>query len=108
MLHAHSGLVSEWDLDKYGTVMIDLSDGSSLTRTACMQRVVLLSFDKDTGRISFRHYSISAAPSGVTKSVKSLVNRRQLPNMGALGDVSELLTKSGYGSVLIFLTIFSH
>ena len=64
-----------------------------------MQRVVLLSFDKDTERISFRHYGISAAPSGVTKSVKSLVNRRQLPNMGALGDVSELLTKSGYGSV---------
>ena len=66
---------------------------------ACMQRVVLLSFDKDTGRISFRHYGISAAPSGVTRSVKQLVNRRQLPNMGALGDVSELLTKSGYGSV---------
>ena len=65
----------------------------------CLQRVVLLSFDKDTERISFRHYGISAAPSGVTKSVKSLVNRRQLPNMGALGDVSELLTKSGYGSV---------
>ena len=64
-----------------------------------MQRVVLLSFDKDTGRISFRHYGISAAPSGVTRSVKQLVNRRQLPNMGALGDVSELLTKSGYGSV---------
>ena len=61
--------------------------------------MVLLSFDKDTERISFRHYGISAAPSGVTKSVKSLVNRRQLPNMGALGDVSELLTKSGYGSV---------
>ena len=65
----------------------------------CLQRVVLLSFDKDTERISFRHYGISAAPSRVTKSVKSLVNRRQLPNMGALGDVSELLTKSGYGSV---------
>ena len=72
---------------------------SALTWAACMQRVVLLSFDKDTGRISFRHYGISAAPSGVTRSVKQLVNRRQLPNMGALGDVSELLTKSGYGSV---------
>jgi ribosome biogenesis protein SSF1/2 len=65
----------------------------------CLKRVVLLSFDKDTERISFRHYGISAAPSGVTKSVKNLVNRRQLPNMGALGDVSELLTKSGCGSV---------
>ncbi len=77
----------------------DVSLQSALTWAACVQRVVLLSFDKDTGRISFRHFGISAAPSGVTRSVKQLVNRRQLPNMGALGDVSELLTKSGYGSV---------
>lgn len=65
--------------------------------------MVLLSFDKETRRISFRHYGISAAPSGVTKSVKSLVNRRQLPDMGALQDVSEFLTKSGYGSVCSLL-----
>ena len=64
-----------------------------------LQRVVLLSYDKETRRISFRHYGISAAPSGVTKSVKSLVARRQLPDMGSLQDVSEFLTKSGYGSV---------
>ncbi len=63
------------------------------------QRVVLLSYDKETGRISFRHYGISAAPTGVTKGVKSLVNRRQLPDMGDMNDVSEFLTKSGYGSV---------
>jgi ribosome biogenesis protein SSF1/2 len=66
------------------------------------QRVVLLSYDKETRRISFRHYGISAAPSGVTKSVKSLVARRQLPDMGSLQDVSEFLTKSGYGSVRLF------
>ena len=64
-----------------------------------VQRVLLLSYDKDTKRISFRHYGISAQPSGVSKSVKSLVGRRQLPDMGTLGDVSEFLTKSGYGSV---------
>lgn len=66
------------------------------------QRVVLLSYDKETRRISFRHYGISAAPSGVTKNVKSLVARRQLPDMGSLQDVSEFLTKSGYGSVRLF------
>lgn len=64
-----------------------------------LQRVVLLSYDKETRRISFRHYGISAAPTGVTKGVKSLVNRRQLPDMGDMYDVSEFLTKSGYGSV---------
>lgn len=63
------------------------------------QRVVLLSYDRDTRRISFRHYGIGASPSGVTKGVKSLVTRRHLPDMGRLQDVSELLTKSGYGSV---------
>lgn len=64
-----------------------------------MQRVVLLSFDKETNCISFRHYSIMAQPCGVTKSVKALVGRRQLPDLGNLQDVSDYLIKSGYGSV---------
>ena len=65
-----------------------------------LQRVVLLSYNADTKRISFRHYSISTAPSGVTKGVKALVAGRGLPNLGEMADVSELLTRSGYGSVI--------
>ena len=61
--------------------------------------MVLLSYDKAARRISFRHYSIAAQPSGVSKSVKALVGRRVLPDMGALQDVSDFLTRSGYGSV---------
>jgi len=61
--------------------------------------VVLLSYDKAARRISFRHYSIVAQPSGVSKSVKALVGRRALPDMSAMQDVSEFLTRSGYGSV---------
>ena len=68
-------------------------------RSVRAQRVVLLSYDKAAQRISFRHYSIAAQPSGVSKSVKALVGRRTLPDMGALQDVSEFLTRSGYGSV---------
>ncbi len=60
---------------------------------------MLLNHDPVTRRISFRHYNIAATPSGVTKSVKSLIGQRHLPDMAALNDVSELLTKSGYGSV---------
>ena len=67
--------------------------------------MVLLSFDKATNCISFRHYSITVQPSGVTKSVKALIGRRQLPDMGSLEDVAELLTKSGYGSVRIVLCL---
>lgn len=59
----------------------------------------MLTYDKDTQRISFRHYSIRAAPSGVSKSVKALLARDQLPDMHDYADVSEFLTKSGYGSV---------
>ncbi|KAK9807808.1 hypothetical protein WJX72_010030 [[Myrmecia] bisecta] len=64
---------------------------------AC-QRVVLLNYDKDTKRISFRHYNIVAQPSGVSKSVKALVGRKNLPDMSNMRDISEFLTKSGYGS----------
>lgn len=60
---------------------------------------MLLSYDKAARRISFRHYSIVAQPSGVSKSVKALVGRRALPDMSAMQDVSEFLTRSGYGSV---------
>ena len=37
--------------------------------SAC-QRVLLLDHDRQTGRISLRHFSISVAPSGVTKNLK--------------------------------------
>jgi ribosome biogenesis protein SSF1/2 len=61
---------------------------------------VLLSHDKATGLISLRHYSISTAPSGIKKSLKALLGRRALPgDMGAMQDVSDLVMKSGYGSV---------
>lgn len=68
--------------------------------TLLLQRVVLLSYDPATQRISFRHYSIGTAPSGVTKGVKALVGGRGVPNLSEMKDVSELLTRSGYGSVM--------
>ena len=64
-----------------------------------MQRVVLLDYDKATGRIAFRHFSIVVQPCGVTKSVKTLIGKRKVPDLGAFQDVAEFLTKSGYGSV---------
>ena len=69
----------------------------------CLQRVVLLSYDKETDRISFRHYSIRAVPSGVTKSLKGLLAGGRLPDMHDFADVSEFLTRSGYGSARTLL-----
>ena len=65
-----------------------------------MQRVVLLCYDADTRRITWRQYSINAQPSGVaSKGVKALVAARKLPDMGNLEDVAEYVTRGGYGSV---------
>lgn len=66
-----------------------------------MQRVVLLSADPDSGLISLRHYTISTAPSGVKKPLKALVMHQAVPDMGAMQDVTDLITKSGYGSVSV-------
>lgn len=68
-----------------------------------LQRMLLLSYDKAKKRIQLRHYSISAQPSGVSKSVKALVTQRAVPDMGQVQDVSEFLSRSGYGSVSLLL-----
>ncbi|GLC37337.1 hypothetical protein PLESTM_000570100 [Pleodorina starrii] len=68
------------------------------TKLSACQRVVLLSRDKETGIIRLRHYSIAVAPSGLRKSVKALLSRREVPDLGSFRDVSEFVTKSGYGS----------
>lgn len=62
------------------------------------KRILLLSYDKASKRIHLRHYSISAQPSGVSKSVKALIGQRAVPDMSNVQDVSEFLSKSGYGS----------
>lgn len=62
------------------------------------QRVVLLSYDKASATISLRHYSISVAPSGLRKSLKGLLTRRDLPDLGLMTDIAEYVTRSGYAS----------
>ncbi|KAI5082246.1 hypothetical protein GOP47_0001989 [Adiantum capillus-veneris] len=65
---------------------------------ATCQRVVLLSYDKETKLIEFRHYSITLQPVGVSRSLRKLVHNRKIPDLRGLGDVSEFVTKAGYGS----------
>lgn len=48
--------------------------------------------------ISFRHYGISVTPSGLRKNLKQLLQRKEIPDLGNFQDVSEFITKSGYGS----------
>jgi ribosome biogenesis protein SSF1/2 len=67
-------------------------------RVSGMQRVVLLSYNKEQNTISFRHYSVSLAPSGLTKGVKALLHKNNVPDLSHFSSVSEFVEKAGYGS----------
>lgn len=62
------------------------------------QRFLLLNYDKTTKCIDFRHYSVSAQPVGVSRNIRKLVQRKKLPDLSKLSDVSEFVNKTGYGS----------
>lgn len=67
-------------------------------KLAACQRILLLNYDKSTKCIDFRHYSISAQPVGASRGIRKLVQRKKIPDLSGLGDVSEFVTRSGYGS----------
>lgn len=62
------------------------------------QRLVLLNYNSETKLIDFRHYSIRLTPAGVSRRIKKFVQNHKVPNLGNLQDVSDFLTKAGYGS----------
>eukprot|EP00889_Picochlorum_renovo_P002798 jgi/Picre1/29828/NNA_005210.t1 len=60
---------------------------------------VAFEYNAESKRIVLRHYSIAVKAAGVAKNLKKLLDRkRETPDLGALEDISELMTKSGYGS----------
>lgn len=67
-------------------------------KLATCQRVVLLSYNKETKLIEFRHYSIALQPVGVSRGLRKLVQHRKIPDLRGLNDVSEFLTRAGYVS----------
>ncbi|CAJ1933846.1 unnamed protein product [Sphenostylis stenocarpa] len=62
------------------------------------QRILLLNYNKDTKLIDFRHYSIRLQPVGVSRRLRKLVQSHQVPDLRNLQDVSDFVTKAGYGS----------
>ncbi|KAL6500318.1 hypothetical protein OROHE_025684 [Orobanche hederae] len=67
-------------------------------KVSSCQRIVLLNYNKDTKLIDFRHYSIRLQPVGVSRRIRKFVQNRQVPDLRNLQDVSDFLTKAGYGS----------
>uniref|UniRef100_A0A0E0KDK7 Brix domain-containing protein n=1 Tax=Oryza punctata TaxID=4537 RepID=A0A0E0KDK7_ORYPU len=62
------------------------------------QRILLIQFDREKEIINFRHYSIKLQPVGVTRKIRKLMQNNQVPDLRDLNDVSDYVTKAGYGS----------
>ncbi|KAL5795629.1 hypothetical protein ACOSQ2_000449 [Xanthoceras sorbifolium] len=61
-------------------------------------RIVLLNYNKDTKLIDFRHYSIRLQLGGVSRRLRKFVQNHQVPDLRSLQDVSDFVTRVGYGS----------
>ncbi|WCJ22214.1 PETER PAN-like protein [Euphorbia peplus] len=72
-------------------------DINTVKLSSC-QRIVLLNYDKETKLIEFRHYSIRLQPVGVSRRIRKFVQNHQVPDLRSLKDVSDFITKAGYGS----------
>ncbi|KAL5791831.1 hypothetical protein ACOSP7_000425 [Xanthoceras sorbifolium] len=62
------------------------------------QRIVLLNYNKDTKLIDFRHYSIRLQPVGLSRRLRKFVQNHQVPDLRSLQDVSDFVSRVGYGS----------
>uniref|UniRef100_A0A7N0UZP9 Brix domain-containing protein n=1 Tax=Kalanchoe fedtschenkoi TaxID=63787 RepID=A0A7N0UZP9_KALFE len=67
-------------------------------KLASCQRIVLLNYNKETKLIDFRHYFIRLEPVGATQRLRKFVQNHQVPDLRNLQDVSDFVTKAGYGS----------
>lgn len=77
--------------------MFPAIDINTVKLSSC-QRIVLLNYDKETKLIDFRHYSIRLQPVGVSRRIRKFVQNHQVPDLRSLQDVSDFVTKAGYGS----------
>ncbi|GJN07671.1 hypothetical protein PR202_ga25517 [Eleusine coracana subsp. coracana] len=84
-------------LVQYFQYMVPAIDPNTVKLSTC-QRVLLLKYDKEKGIVDFRHYSIKLQPVGVSRKIRKLMQNNQVPDLRDLKDVSDYMTKAGYGS----------
>ncbi|KAI3432040.1 Brix domain-containing protein, partial [Psidium guajava] len=70
----------------------------NIVKLCSCQRIVLLNYNKETKLVDFRHYSIRLQPVGVSRRIRKFVQNHQVPDLRNLQDVSDFVTKAGYGS----------
>jgi len=98
VLSGFSGLGNPFEsLVEYFQHMVPAVDPSTVQLSAC-QRILLLKYDKEKEVIDFRHYSIKLQPVGVSRRIRKLMQSNQVPDLRDLKDVSDYVTKAGYGS----------
>ena len=56
------------------------------------RRVILFNLDPETQQIEFRHYSINVKLTGVSKSVKTII-QTDIPDLGLLEDISQYVLR---------------
>jgi len=99
---ATSASASSTDSNKMELIGITLQhmfptiDVKTVNISEC-RRVVLFNYIPETDTIDMRHYAVRAAPVGVSKTVKRLMQSKT-PDLGDLADISEFMTcGGGYG-----------
>lgn len=58
-----------------------------------IRRVALFHFDRESGQIEMRHFSINVKTTGVSKLVKRIV-RSDIPDLGAVADISDFVLRA--------------
>jgi ribosome biogenesis protein SSF1/2 len=61
------------------------------------RRVVLFNYLKESGLVEMRHYYIRAAPVGISRSVKKILQAK-IPDLGNLSDISQFIEGQGMGA----------
>ncbi|GMH02609.1 hypothetical protein Nepgr_004448 [Nepenthes gracilis] len=77
--------------------MFPAIDVNTVKLSSC-QRIVLLNYNKETKLVDFRHYSIRLQPIGVSRRIRKFVQNHLVPDLRNLQDVSDFVTRAGYGS----------
>jgi ribosome biogenesis protein SSF1/2 len=61
------------------------------------RRVALFNYNSDKKTIDFRHFTITVAPVGLSKSVKRII-QTNIPNLSDVKDISEYILKGAAAS----------
>ncbi|KAJ3042852.1 hypothetical protein HDV00_006413 [Rhizophlyctis rosea] len=66
-------------------------------KLADARRVILFNLNPETKEIEFRHYNVTVKVTGVSKSVKHLI-QTDIPDLNRFNDVSEYILREAYAS----------